>query len=907
MPLKRLSIVIPLSLAVVTLATSFLVGLGLLAYHREKARLYEDLHQRSAILADQLSASFALPLRNRDHDQIEKLLDGAMLNPHVLGLVVRPADAATPPTSQFRDAQWRAVSATAPRAEPGQWVETCLITFGDDVLGQLDLYVSPRWLQARLAEIRRNATLVLFVFAALLIGSLILLLWRMVLRPLQAIEQYAAAVSDELGTAAPPPARQFQGELASLWTSLNKMLHLLQTRYEQIQASSAQLRADEARFRQLAGVLQENEERYRSLVETSFDWIWEIGPDGRYTYASPRVRELLGYAPEEVLGRTPFDFMPPAEAQRVQTAFAAIAAQRQPFTAIENVNQHRDGRLVVLETSGVPIFAADGTWLGYRGMDRDVTKRVEAERTLRLQGAALQAAANAVVITDRQGLIEWVNPAFVALSGWEAHEARGKNPGILIKSGDHEPDFYRQMWETILAGEVWRGEVTNRRKDGSRWIEEMTITPLRDARGDITHFIAIKQDVTQQKAMELHLLQTQRLEAVGTLASGIAHDLNNILSPILMVSGLIRTKLTADEDKELLAMMVREARRGADIIRQLLTFSRGLEGQRRIVQPRYILKELVTMMRETFPREIELHHEIAPELWAVEADHTQLHQILLNLCVNARDALADGGQLHLRATNLTLERDDALLPAANRPGPYICIEVRDTGHGIPPEILHRIFDPFFTTKPQGKGTGLGLSTVLGLVQRHEGFVTVASAPGEGARFKVYLPATPGQAAGDPGPDEPALELGQNQLVLVVDDERNIREALRSTLQKHGYQVHVAGDGKVALDLYREHQAELSLIITDLMMPTMNGLALIKAVRAHDPVLPIIATSGLGDVDHGPELAALGVTEILTKPYTITHLLSLVRHQLPTTPPPSHPRLKGVPPENAPGSPRAPRA
>ena len=630
---------------------------------------------------------------------------------------------------------------------------------------------------------------------------------------------------------------------------------------------------------QAAAALRGSEERYRSLVETTADWIWEVDIEGRYTYASPQVKQLLGYTPEEVIGRSPFDLMGPEEAKRVGGIFREIIARQGIIIGLENTNLHRDGRQVTVETNGVPFFSREGVWLGYRGMDRDITGRLSSDRMLRLQGAALAAAANAILITDIRGLIEWANPAFTHLSGWTAAEAIGRNPGELLHSGRHDPAFYKKMWDTILAGKVWQGEVVNRRKDGNYRTEEMTITPLRDPQGRITHFIAIKQDVTEQKHYEAQFRQAQRMEAMGTLAGGIAHDLNNILSPVLLVSGMLKEKLEKESDREMLDMITREAQRGANIIMQLLTFSRGLEGERTAVQPRHIIKELVNLMRETFPREINLQQKLPGALWTVLADPTQLHQVVLNLCVNARDAMPHGGRLVLGASNLMMEEGDPRLESGAKPGPYILVEVQDSGHGIPEKILQNIFEPFFTTKPLGKGTGLGLSTVLGIVKSHGGFVRVQSVVDQGSAFQVFLPALPETVV----PEAPEIlektAAGRGQWILVVDDERSLREAAQLVLENHGYRVLVAVNGDDALAVYRQNMTRIKLVLTDLMMPVMNGLTLIRHLRKLNGRLPVIATSGMGEIDQHAELRSLGVAEFLTKPFSGNTLVQVVQAQL----------------------------
>ncbi len=662
--------------------------------------------------------------------------------------------------------------------------------------------------------------------------------------------------------------RQAEENAAAAQLTAERHLHLA----ERSRAALLSVVEDEKRAR-LTALL--NEERYRSFVEASFDWIWEIDTRWRFTFVSAKSTTLLGFTPEELLGRTPIDLVAPEDRAAVRARLRPLILARRPVVELESRVHHRDGRTVLLETNSVPFFAADGTWLGYRGINRDITARRAAERTLRLHSTALEAAANAVVITDRTGRIEWANQAFTALSGWTLAEAAGRSPGELIKSGVHGPDFFREMWATLVAGGVWSGEIVNRRKDGAHRTEHMTITPVRDGAGGITHFVAIKQDITDRKLLERHFLQAQRVEAIGTLAGGIAHDLNNILAPVLMISGLIKPRLN-DEDRELLSMVESNCRRGAEIVKQLLAFSRGQAGERIAVQPRHLIKEMLQIMRETFPREIALDTRIDPGLHLVNADPTQLHQVLLNLCVNARDAMPRGGTLTVTAGNVLLPDNSPLLPPRMRPGLFVVIAVNDTGSGIAPEIRHRIFDPFFTTKEIGKGTGLGLPTVLGIVQSHGGFIVVDSVPGQGASFKVHLPATPVEAAataGDASPTPP-LATGAGETILVVDDEAAIRDSTRALLEANNYQVLTAAHGEEALNLFVRHRARVALVLTDLMMPVMNGPILIRTLRQLSPGVPLVATTGLGESADQRELRELGVEHVVLKPFEPAHLLAL---------------------------------
>jgi PAS domain S-box-containing protein len=545
--------------------------------------------------------------------------------------------------------------------------------------------------------------------------------------------------------------------------------------------------------------------------------------------------------------------------------------------------QKSDGSRLWIDTTKVPLRAADGRVTGVLGVFEDVTERKAREEALLLRGAALEAAANAIVITDLQGTVEWANPAFTTLSGWELSEALGKNPRDLVKSDRHDAAFYRQMWETIHAGRVWQGEVINRRKDGELRTENMTITPVRGGQGTISHFIAIKQDVTRQKAVEEHLLQAQRIEAIGTLASGVAHDLNNILAPILLVAGLLKDAQGDAGNREMLTMVQSSAQRGSEIVKQLLTFSRGQKGERIPVQVRHLIKEIMMVARETFPRNIDLHQDLANDLWTITADPTQMHQVLLNLCVNARDAMPKGGHLTIGAANVMLDEKAPALALGAHPGPYLAIKVCDTGHGIPPEIRHRIFDPFFTTKPLGAGTGLGLSTVFGVVQNHGGFVTVDSAPDQGTTFTVFLPAQAKGALEFPletaAPTAPAESASNASAILLVDDEPAIIRATKLLLERHGFIVITAVNGQDALIQYLQNRAQVRLVLSDLMMPVMNGVDLVRALRALDPALRIIVTSGLSDVVPTEALAELGLREVLKKPCDPGLLIATVQQQL----------------------------
>ncbi len=625
--------------------------------------------------------------------------------------------------------------------------------------------------------------------------------------------------------------------------------------------------------------LRGSEAKFRAVVENSYEGILFCRADGTVLYRSPSWSRIDGYPNADRVERSVFEGVHADDEDSVRRAWAKLVTEPRTFFKAEYQVRRQDGSWCWVETSGQN-FIGSADVQAVVLTSRDITERRSSENVLRLRAAALEAAANAIVITDRDGLVEWANPAFYQQSGWSSAEAKGKNLRELVKSGQQGAEFYRQMWASIVAGGVWHGEIVNRRRDGALRTEDMTITPVRDERGDVVRFIAIKQDITDQKIMQAHLLQAQRMEAVGVLASGIAHDLNNILAPIVMVTGLIKDKLPEESDRELAAIAQASALRGADTIRQLLTFSRAQDGVRSLIQPRYLLKEMVVLMRQTYPREIDLQAELPEELWTIQADPSQLHQVLLNLCVNARDAMPRGGRLVIGATNRVLAESDPRLPPNVRGGPYVELAVSDTGHGIPQEIRHRIFDPFFTTKPVGKGTGLGLSTVLGIVKNHGGFVVLESSSSAGSTFKVFLPATPDGAVPVAGPasePEPAGEEGRT--ILVVDDERTIRDSMRAVLEAQHFRVLSAAQGESGLAIYHAQRAKIDLVVTDIMMPVMTGVEMIRQIRVADPKIKIIAMSGLNEETHGSELAEQGVTDLLLKPFDGPELLKRVRRRL----------------------------
>jgi signal transduction histidine kinase/ActR/RegA family two-component response regulator len=423
----------------------------------------------------------------------------------------------------------------------------------------------------------------------------------------------------------------------------------------------------------------------------------------------------------------------------------------------------------------------------------------------------------------------------------------------------------------IEKGE-WTGEIEQTTKDGRHLVVEMHWSLVRDDKGQPKAVLAINTDVTGRKRIEQQFLRAQRMESIGTLAGGIAHDLNNVLAPILMSIELLKLDETRSDKLDILATIESSAQRGADMVRQVLSFARGVEGRQIRLQPAHLVREVAKIANETFLKGIRVVTRIAEDLWTLQGDPTQLHQVLLNLSVNARDAMPEGGTLTLCADNLELEAPYAAsLGPDIRPGRHVRLSVQDTGTGMPPEVLERIFDPFFSTKEPGKGTGLGLSTAQAIVRSHGGLLRVRSEPGEGTRFDLYLPALEGIEAEPPAPAR-QLPRGSGQTVLIVDDEEWVRQIARQTLQTFGYRVLLAADGAEATAIFAARHKEIDVVLTDMMMPVMDGAAAIQVLRRIAPGARILASSGLHVEAMKARAKRAGVRHFIPKPYTTETLL-----------------------------------
>jgi len=618
--------------------------------------------------------------------------------------------------------------------------------------------------------------------------------------------------------------------------------------------------------------------RSRDLVaflETTSDWVWEVDADGRYTYASPRVVEFLGYRPEELLGRAAFELMPADEARRVAAVFAAHAAAREAFFAFEKVCLHRDGRRVILETSGVPMFGPNGELEGYRGCDRDITERKRAEAALResqqryrsLFENLLVGVAHCRMLFVDGVPAEWVyldvNATFEKLTGL-THVVGRRVSDLIPGIRKANPEAFEIFGRVSLTGIPERFETYL--EPLKMWLSVAVSSVQRE------YFVAVFDNITERKRTEEALRQAQKLDALGTLAGGIAHDFNNILLAITGNTQLARADLSADHPAQApLAEIAKAGTRAADLVRRILAFSRPQNEPRTRVDLHAVVAEAVGLLRPALPAMIGIRTECAPGVPAVSAAPTQVHQVIVNLATNAADAIGSRpGLIELRID--ALEVTDAVtgtvpgLPA----GRYARVRVSDTGRGIAPAHRERIFDPFFSTKPPGAGTGLGLSIVHGIMKGHGGAVGVDSEPGRGSTFTLYFPVVDEVIASVAVPSG-AAPPGRGQRVLYLDDDEALVVLLTRVLGRLGYAVFGFADPEQALRAFQARPDAFDVVVTDLGMPKLSGLDFARAVRRTRADVPIIVTTGYVRPEDEAAAGQLGLAALILKPDTADQL------------------------------------
>ncbi|MGB8699597.1 MAG: PAS domain-containing protein, partial [Thermosynechococcaceae cyanobacterium] len=552
-------------------------------------------------------------------------------------------------------------------------------------------------------------------------------------------------------------------------------------------------------------------------------------------------------------------------------------AQKMPFYTAEHRVRCKDGTYKWILDRGQALWDEDGTPIRMVGSHTDISDRKQAEIIILEQAALLNIATDAILVRNLDQQVLFWNKSAERLYGWTAAEVLHRNINELFQTAPATE--LTQAIATVVEKGEWQGELVKKKKDGTEIIVASRWTLVRDEQGQPKSILTVDTDITDKKSLEKQFLRAQRMESLGTLAGGIAHDLNNILTPILAAAQLLPLTLpNLDErNQHIVQMLVDSSKRGSDLVQQILSFARGMDGQRTVLQVGHLLAEVVNIARQTFPKNIEIERAISTrDLWTVYADATQLHQVFMNLCVNARDAMPHGGTLSITAENLLADEHYVRMNLDAHVGPYVIITVSDTGLGMSPEVIERIFDPFFTTKGEGKGTGLGLSTVIGIIKSHGGFINVYSEVGTGSHFKVYLPAAESEVS--PPSVAPSSNLmGDGELILTVDDEASIREITKISLEAFNYKVITAKDGIEALALFAKQYQDIRFVMLDLMMPSLDSATIIRSLQRIDPQVQIITMSGLASNESLAYNTSRNVKAFLAKPFTAQDLLQTLHN------------------------------
>jgi PAS domain S-box-containing protein len=619
--------------------------------------------------------------------------------------------------------------------------------------------------------------------------------------------------------------------------------------------------------------LVETSARLETVMANSKDYIYFKDRRSRFVSISQPFLEFFRRTHlEEILGKSDADFFPEDQARAAFDDEQTIIASGQPLIDQEEKRTLPDGKSVWVLASKFPWSDAEGAIIGTWGISKDITERKRMEARFR---RLVDSNAQAVLFWNTNGQISDGNDAFLSLVGYAREDLAAGRVNWAAMTPPEYAGRDRQALEEIAATGFCKSfEKEFFRKDGSRVPILIGATIFEDNRNEGVCFAL---DLTEFKKLEHQFLRAQRMESIGTLAGGVAHDLNNILAPIMMSIDILKVSANDPQTREILETIEISAKRGADIVRQVLSFARGMDGQQIEVQPKRVLKDLENIIKDTFPKNIQLRFSIPDGLWQILGDPTQVHQVLLNLCVNARDAMPHGGTLTVCVENAVLDEQYASMSLPVKPGRFVKISVTDSGTGIARHIIDKIFEPFFTTKELNKGTGLGLSTVIAIVKSHHGTVNVYSEPDKGTTFRVYLPAMEtSSGAGKGQPEQTGLPRGNGETVLMIDDEASILTITGQTLEAFGYRILTARDGAEAVAIYAEHKNEIAVVLTDMMMPVMDGLNLIRVLTRINPAIKIVAASGLAKNGSGSREPGGNIKHFLTKPYTAETLLKTIR-------------------------------
>jgi len=629
--------------------------------------------------------------------------------------------------------------------------------------------------------------------------------------------------------------------------------------------------------------LRESEEKYRNILENIEEGYFEVDLAGNFTFFNDSICTMSGYSRSEVRGMNNRAYTSPETAKRMFRVFSEIYRTGKSATILDYEIIRKDGTMKTLELSASLMRDSAGQPVGFHGIVRDVTERKRADEALRESEGkyrtVLEANPDPVVVCDRESWVVYFNPAFTRVFGWTLEERLGR-PLERFVPEDNQAET-KVMMERLMAGESFFGLESRRYTKGGQILPvSVSGTVYRDQDGNPVGSIINLRDITEQKQLQGQLQHAQKMEAVGTLAGGIAHDFNNLLQAVQGYAELLyRGKAKDNPDCAGLQKILNAAKRGAELTRQLLTFSRKVESRKRPLDLNYEVQEIRRLLERTVPRMIDIELHLAGDLKIVNADPVQMEQVLMNLAVNSKDAMPQGGRLFIETKNVALDAEFCKTHLGSKPGDYVMLGVSDTGHGMDSRTIAHIFEPFYTTKGPGKGTGLGLAMVYGIVKDHEGYITCHSAPAVGTTFKIYLPAVD-EPAEIPEERERVIEVKRgSERILLVDDEEFIRDVAVQLLREFGYTVLTAADGEEALETYRKEHGRIDLVILDLIMPGMGGMKCLREILKINPQGRVLVASGYSAGGPAREAIDAGARGYLGKPYDIDKMLTVIREVL----------------------------
>jgi PAS domain S-box-containing protein len=595
------------------------------------------------------------------------------------------------------------------------------------------------------------------------------------------------------------------------------------------------------------------------------------------TYVNKIYTEITGYTAAELIGCNP---------RLIKSGLTPDVTYRDLWQTInsgnewrgEFLNKKKNGDLFWESNVISPVLDADGRITHFLAVKEDITERRRVEELIREQASLLDIANDAIIVCDLDNYVIFWNKGAERMYGWVKDEAVGSNTTTLLYS-EERGSKNNEVLSSTLANDQWAGEIRQKTKDGREVTVQSRWNLVRDKQGNPKSILIVNTDISEKKVLEAQFLRAQRMESLGTLAGGIAHDLNNVLAPILMSIQILKGRTADEKMHRILSTLETSAMRGGEMVKQILVFARGMGGEQSFIDPRHLVLDVLSILKETIGKKIHVVTKLDEGLWKIIGDLTQLHQVLMNLCINSRDAMPNGGVLTISCENSHVDENFARMLPEVAAGSYVILTVTDTGVGMPRDVIDKIFDPFFTTKDIGKGTGLGLSTVHAIVKAHGGFINVLSEVGKGSTFKVYFPAfAPEDDVPQPAHAGPLVR-GKGEFILVVDDEVAIREITKSTLVSFNYNVMTAADGTEALALFAQHADEIDLVLTDMMMPFMDGPTTVRAIRKIKPEVKVITTTGLAENFDRTMLADEPVQGFLPKPYTAVRLLEVIQQVL----------------------------